>query len=464
MTTVTGKSADALGESSATAMDLVDPRTGRSRGTCPVFDRDQVAAAVAAARGAQREWGRATAAARSRALLRFADRIERRAERYARAERAGTGKPAADALAEVEQAVDVLRFYAGAARTEQTPAAGRRIPGRESWVRWEPLGVVAAVVPWNYPLMMAMWRLAPALAAGNAVVLKPAETTPDTALLLAEDAAEPLGGAVLTTVTGGRETGRLLVESAVDAVAFTGSPAGGADVVARAGLRRVSLELGGNCPAIVLPDAPAYTADALVDACVYNAGQSCAAPARVITLRENHERTVAALAEAMLRRRAGVDFGPLNNADQAARFDRLVAASAARERHVGEIAVGPAESGGFWRAGQVLAGLPEDDPAVVEEVFGPLLTVQAAEDVADAVRLANGVPQALAASLWGGEAAGVLALAGELDAGEVWVNCHLEQTPELPHGGRRGSGHGTDLSVLALTEYQRPKCVTVRLD
>jgi betaine-aldehyde dehydrogenase len=462
MSTVTGTPAS-MPKSRAESL-LVDPRSGRERGRSPLLGREQVAAAVASARRAQRDWGRLTAARRSVALLRLADRIDQRCSVYAEAERAGTGKPLADALAEVQQAADVLRFYAGSARSELAPAAGNRIPGRESWVRWEPLGVIAAVVPWNYPLMMAMWRVAPALAAGNTVALKPAETTPDTALLLAGDADDLLGGQVLVPVPGDRETGRLLVESEVDAIAFTGSPVGGADVVARAGLRRVSLELGGNCPAIVLPDAPGYTFDSLVDACTYNAGQSCAAPARVITLRENYARTVDGLAAAMERKRAGADFGPLNNAEQAARFDRIMDSSAARDRRVAGIAAGPDEAGGFWRAGRILADLPEDDPAVVEEVFGPVLTVQAAADPADAVRLANAFPQALAASVWGSDTSSVLTLARDLDCGEAWVNCHLEQTPELPHGGRRGSGNGTDLSVLALTEYQRPKCVTVRLD
>jgi acyl-CoA reductase-like NAD-dependent aldehyde dehydrogenase len=154
----------------------------------------------------------------------------------------------------------------------------------------------------------------------------------------------------------------------------------------------------------------------------------------------------------------------LNNADQAARHDRIVTESASGDQRVAGIEVGPEEQGGHWRPGRILADLPEDDPAVLEEVFGPVLTVQSAKDAADAVRLANSVPQALAGSIWGTDTRTVLGLAGELDCGEVWVNCHLEQTPELPHGGRRGSGHGTDLSVLALTEYQRPKCVTVRLD
>jgi acyl-CoA reductase-like NAD-dependent aldehyde dehydrogenase len=442
---------------------LVDPRTGLVRTESRPGGPAEVAAAVAAARAAAPAWAGLTARERSLRLLALVALIEQRLDDYVRAEVAGTGKSAADARAEVLNSADVLRFYAGAVRADLTPAAGQRLPGRESWVRWEPLGVVAAIVPWNYPLLMAAWRLGPALAAGNAVVLKPAETTPDTAVLLAGHAAETLGAGVLVALPGGRDTGRLLVGADVDAVAFTGSQAGGLDVVARAGLRRVSLELGGNCAAVVLPDAPGYTYDALVGACTYNAGQSCAAPARVITVRSHLDETVDRLAAAMAARRAGPDFGPLNNPDQLARFDAIVAASAAGVRRTGALDVGDGEAGGFWRPGLILADLPADDPAVAQEMFGPALTVQAADDLDGVVALANSVPQALAASVWGTAVGPALRLAQQLDCGEVWVNCHLEQTAELPHGGRRGSGHGTDLSVLALTEYQRPKTVTVRL-
>jgi acyl-CoA reductase-like NAD-dependent aldehyde dehydrogenase len=246
-------------------------------------------------------------------------------------------------------------------------------------------------------------------------------------------------------------------------VAFTGSAAAGADVAARAAGRRVSLELGGNAPALVLPDAPDDTWAQLAGACTYNAGQSCAAPARVITLRENYEHAVERLAAAARERLAGRDFGPLNSPDQLARYDGIVQASAAGLNFAADIAPQPGEENGFWRPARILADLPDDDPAVVQEVFGPLLTVQRAEDLDAAVALAGGVPQALAASVWTRDLTAGLDLAGRLNAGEVWLNCHLVQTAELPHGGRGASGHGTDLSTLALHEYQRPKTVTARL-
>ena len=444
---------------------LSDPRTGRVRSTAAATGADGVDTAVTAARAASPAWSGLTTGERSRGLLRLAAAIEDAAEEYGRAERAGTGKPESEARSEVEQCVDLVRFYAGAARADLAPGSGARLPGRESWVRWEPLGVVVAVVPWNYPLMMAAWRFAPALAAGNTVLLKPAETTPDSALLLARDAEKALGPGVLRTVTGDRDTGRLLVgHPGVDGIAFTGSRAGGLDVLRRAGLRRVSLELGGNCPALVLPDAPAHTCARLVAAATYNAGQSCASPARVLTLRESYARTVEGLAEAMSARRAGADFGPLNNPDQAARFDGIMGASAAGVRHEGFLDLAEGEKGGFWRPGAVLADLPPEDPAVADEVFGPVLTVQAFDTVEELLSAANGVPHALAASVWGEASSSALRLARALEAGEVWVNCHLEQTAELPHGGRKESGHGTDMSVLALTEYQRPKTITVNVE
>ncbi|MFE2943484.1 aldehyde dehydrogenase family protein [Streptomyces sp. NPDC059255] len=443
---------------------LTDPRTGQVRGSSTAGRAPQVADAVAAARRALTGWRALTPRERSRRLDRLAGLIEEHAAVYIAAERAGTGKPAHEAAGEVENAADLFRFYAWAARTRSAPAAGGFVAGHESWVRWEPLGVVGVVVPWNYPLMMATWRCAPALAAGNTVVTKPAETTPDSLLLLAEHAREALGEAVAQTLPGDRETGRLLVASAgVDAIAFTGSAAAGADVTARAGTKRISLELGGNSPVIVLPDAPEDTWTELARATTYNAGQSCAVPARVITLRENHESALSRLTAAMRERAAGRDFGPLNNADQAARYDRIVGASAAKTTAEGELALGADEQGGFWRPARVLAELPDDDPAVLDEVFGPLLTVQAADGVEEALALANGVPQALAASVWTRDLETGLALAGRLDAGEAWLNCHLVQTAELPHGGRGTSGHGTDLSTLALHEYQRPKTITARI-
>ncbi|MFD6426004.1 aldehyde dehydrogenase family protein [Streptomyces sp. NPDC060198] len=442
---------------------LTDPRTGLARGTAPVSREPEVAGAVSAARAALPGWSALTPRERAERLGRLAASVEAHAAEYSAGERAGTGKPESETGGEIAQVADLFRFYATAARTRTVPASGALVAGHESWVRWEPIGVVGVVVPWNYPLMMAAWRCAPALAAGNTVVVKPAETTPDSLLLLASHAALELGEGVLQVLPGDRTTGRLLVESGIDMAAFTGSPEAGRDVAARAGTRRVSLELGGNAPAIVLPDAPPETCAELARAATYNAGQSCAAPARVITLAENYESVVALLGAAMTERVAGRDFGPLNNTDQATRYDRIVAASQAGREVTGTVGAAAGEEKGYWRPARVLADLPPADPAITEEVFGPLLTVERTDTVEEALALANSVPQALASSVWTSDLARGIDLASRLDAGEAWVNCHLVQTAELPHGGRGSSGHGTDLSVLALDEYQRPKTVTVRV-
>jgi acyl-CoA reductase-like NAD-dependent aldehyde dehydrogenase len=442
---------------------LVDPRTGRERGHLPNAREAEIAEAVRAARAAQAGWGCLTPKARAQRLSALAAAVEEHAETYLDRERAGTGKPVREASGEVAEVADLLRFYAWAARTGSAPAAGQLVDGHESWVRWEPLGVVAAIVPWNYPLLMAAWRCAPALAAGNTVLLKPAESTPDSACLLAEHARDILGPGILTAVPGDRDTGRMLVDSPVDGIAFTGSLRAGTEVAGRAGVRRLSLELGGNGPVVVLPDAPEDTWAALVAASTYNAGQSCAAPARVITLPGNYEPVVEALAAAAGTQRAGSGFGPLNNTDQLARFDAILGASTAGAVHTSTVDAAPEEQAGYWRPACVLADLPEDDAAVRQEVFGPVLTVQRARDLDDAVRLANSQPQALAASVWSADLSTAIGVAGRIRAGEVWLNCHLVQTAELPHGGRGASGTGTDLSTLALHEYQRPKTITARL-
>lgn len=443
---------------------LIDPRTGRPRGESKAARSAEIGMMVDASRKALRDWRDLTPAERCKRLGRLADAVEDDIAGYVTAEQAGTGKPYAEAAGEVAQSAELIRYYAWAARTGTGPAAGGLVSGHESWVRWEPVGVVGVVVPWNYPLLMAIWRCAPALAAGNTVLVKPAETTPDTVTLLARHAAETLGADLLQVVPGDRQTGRLLVDADVDMIAFTGSNAGGTDVAARAGIRRTSLELGGNGPVLVLPDAPDFTADRIAAACTYNAGQSCAAPARVICLAENYEAIVTALSAAMGERVAGRDFGPLNNTDQLVRYDTIVAASQARHGAPGPTQPPPEGEHGFWRPATVLAELTADDPAVTEEVFGPLLTVQHAPDLTEVLALANGVPQGLAGSVWTRDLATGLELAGALNVGEAWVNCHLVQTAELPHGGRGASGTGTDLSVLALHEYQRPKTVTVCLE
>jgi acyl-CoA reductase-like NAD-dependent aldehyde dehydrogenase len=442
---------------------LFDPTTGGERGIVTDADASAIDDAVRKGRRAAAIWASFAPRERADRLLRLADRILDHRDEYVVLECAGTGKPTEQARGEIEQSADLFRFYAQAARSQTGPASGSFVDGYESWVRFEPVGIVGAILPWNYPMLMAAWRCAPALAAGNSVVVKPAESTPDSATLLAEHAAELLGPHVLDVVTGGRETGRLLCESSVDLLAFTGSARAGREVAKAAGTRHVSLELGGNGPVVVFPDAPRDTFERLADATIYNAGQNCAAPARVIAVRCG-DQVAQKLREALGRKVAGRDFGPLNNPDQLNRYDSLVTGGAGRRAWFGTVDDQAKAGGGYYRPVAVIEGVRQDDPVVTEEIFAPILTVQEASSTAEAIALANDVPQALAASVWTTSIDAALAVARQLIAGEVWVNCHLVQSAELPHGGRRASGSGVDLSVLALAEYQRPKTVTARVE
>ncbi|MEU7790715.1 aldehyde dehydrogenase family protein [Amycolatopsis sp. NPDC049159] len=367
---------------------LLDPRTGQVRGMAPIGDEYAVSAAVAAARDAAKTWSRLSGPDRAERLDALAGHLEDRADRYVELECAGTGKPDADARLEVAAGVRHLRSCAA--------VAGAPLPGSSA-----PLGVVGVLVHWAFPLLSALHQAGPALVAGNAVVVKPAESTPDSVQFLAESAVPVLGADVLGVVTGDRRTGRSLVAGQVDALSFAGNTGGAIDVAHRAGLRPAHLRWGGNSAAVVLPGAPGSTFRALARARTHNAGQNFA-PARVITLRQNYEQVVHGLADAVAECRAGVDFGPLNNLDQLSLFDTAVATSDAGFCFEAETRLGPEEQHGFWRGARVLADLAPDAPAVLQEVPGPLLTVQAAPDPEAAARLAGSAAAAAhAASVWG---------------------------------------------------------------
>ncbi|WP_329790018.1 aminobutyraldehyde dehydrogenase [Lentzea sp. DG1S-22] len=439
---------------------LVDPATGEEFGRAVVSRAAEVDAAVRAAARAFPAWSRTTPAERQRALLELADLLEAHAGEVADAEVRETGKIRSVLLdEEIPQCVDQIRFFAGAARALGTAAAGEYVAGHTSYQRREAVGVIAQITPWNYPLMMAVWKIAPALAAGNAVVLKPAATTPSSAVLLASLAARVLPPGVFNVVLGDRDTGRLLVEHPVPAmVSLTGSTRAGVEVArsAAATVKRTHLELGGNAPVLVFDDVDvSAAAEGVVGAAFYNAGQDCTAASRVLVHSAVHDEFVAALVETASARVPGTDFGPLNSKAQLDRVLGLLSRSRATV-HCGGKQHG---SAGFFLEPTVVSGLTQDDELVQEEVFAPLITVQRFGADDEAVALANGVAQGLASSIWTRDAGRAAALPARLDFGVVWVNTHGLIAAEMPHGGFGASGYGKDLSLHGLEDYTRVKHV-----
>lgn len=441
---------------------LVDPTTGEEFGRAAISRTAEVDAAVRAAEAAFPAWSRTTPGERQLALLKLADLLETNASAIADAEIRETGKIRAVVLGEeIPQCVDQIRFFAGAARALGTAAAGEYVTGHTSYQRREAVGVIAQITPWNYPLMMAVWKIAPALAAGNTVVLKPADTTPSSSVLLASLAAEVLPAGVFNVVLGDRDTGRLLVEHPVPAmISLTGSTRAGVEVArsAAATVKRTHLELGGNAPVLVFDDVDvAAAAEGIIGAAFYNAGQDCTAASRVLVHSAVHDEFVAALAKAASAQVPGTDFGPLNSQAQLDRVLGLLARSTAAV-HCGGKRYGPA---GFFLEPTVISGVAQDDELVQEEAFAPVITVQSFADDDEAVALANGVPQGLASSIWTRDTGRVASLSARLDFGIVWVNTHGLVASEMPHGGFGASGYGKDLSLHGLEDYTRVKHVMI---
>ncbi|MEO3782945.1 gamma-aminobutyraldehyde dehydrogenase [Actinocorallia sp. B10E7] len=448
--------------------DVIDPSTGEVYAQAPVSGAADVDDAYAAAAAAFEGWRDATPKDRSLALLKFADAIEARGEELVAAECRNTGKPVQLTMEEeLPPMVDNIRFFAGAARILEGRATGEYLADHTSSIRREPIGVCAQVTPWNYPMMMAVWKFAPALAAGNTVVLKPSDTTPVTTLMLAEIAAEFLPPGVFNVVTGDRDTGRALVEHPVpQMVSITGSVRAGKEIAASAArdLKKVHLELGGKAPVVVFDDADiASAAEGIAGAGLFNAGQDCTAATRVLVHERIAEDFTAALAEAAAAlKTAGPDdpdayYGPVNNASQLARVQGFLD----RVPDHATVETGGSRVGdrGYFFAPTVISGVRQDDEHVQEEIFGPVMTVQPFSDEDLAVRWANGVKYGLSASVWTKDHGRAMRMTRRLDFGAVWVNTHIPFVSEMPHGGFKHSGYGKDLSMYGFEDYTRIKHV-----
>ena len=463
-----------LVDSAATEFtELVDPVTGKVTGRSPKSTPEEVDEAVQAAAAAFSEWKRTTPSHRQQALLRLADAIEEHADELVELQSRNTGQiKTLIHSEEVKVGADQLRFVAGAARNLEGKATGEYMEGLSSSIRREPIGVVAQVTPWNYPLMMALWKIGPALAAGNTVVLKPSDTTPESTVKFAELAGEILPPGVFNVINGDGQTGKTLVEHPIPGlVSITGSVRAGISVAVSAAqqLKRAHLELGGKAPVVVFADADIEAAaDGIATAGFFNAGQDCTAATRVIVAEPIHDEFVAALVEKAKATRPGdrededAAYGPLNNESH---FTKVSSMMADLPNHA-RVETGGKQFGteGFFFEPTVVTGLHQDDQAIQEEIFGPVITVQSFTDEADALAKANGVPYGLSSSVWTKDHATALRMSRDLDFGCVWINTHIPLVAEMPHGGFGQSGYGKDLSGYGLEDYTRVKHVMSSID